>query len=63
MIAKTQKLDNSIVKTKIDDLSLNFNTLNNSDLVKLMKELVPEYVSNNSEFEKLDVRTSEVKIK
>ncbi|WP_036822765.1 nucleoside-diphosphate sugar epimerase/dehydratase [Polaribacter sp. Hel1_85] len=54
MIAKTQKLDDSIVKVKIDDLSLNFNKLNNSDLVKLMKELLPEYVSNNSEFEKLD---------
>ncbi|WP_298881782.1 nucleoside-diphosphate sugar epimerase/dehydratase [uncultured Polaribacter sp.] len=54
MIAKTQDLDHSIVKVRIDDLSLNFNKLNNSDLVKLMKELLPEYVSNNSEFEILD---------
>ncbi|MEO9570763.1 MAG: nucleoside-diphosphate sugar epimerase/dehydratase [Polaribacter sp.] len=54
MIAKTQDLDHSNVKVKIDDLSLNFNKLNNSDLVKLMKELLPEYVSNNSEFEILD---------
>ncbi|MCL7754800.1 nucleoside-diphosphate sugar epimerase/dehydratase [Polaribacter sp. Z022] len=54
MIAKTQDLDDSIVKIKIDDLSRNFNKLNNKDLVKSMKELVPEYVSNNSEFEKLD---------
>ena len=63
MIAKTQKLDNSIVKIKIDDLSLNFDKLNNSELVALMKTLVPEYVSNNSEFEILDVKLKEVKIK
>ncbi|QXP64488.1 nucleoside-diphosphate sugar epimerase/dehydratase [Polaribacter sp. HaHaR_3_91] len=56
MIAKTQKLDNSIVKIKIDDLALNFDKLNNSELVALMKTLVPEYVSNNSEFEILDVK-------
>ncbi|OAD45660.1 polysaccharide biosynthesis protein [Polaribacter atrinae] len=63
MIAKTQKIDNSIVKIKIDDLSLNFDKLNNSELVALMKTLVPEYVSNNSEFEILDVKLKEVKIK
>ncbi|MGJ8761384.1 MAG: polysaccharide biosynthesis protein [Polaribacter sp.] len=63
MIAKTQKLDNSIVKIKIDDLALNFDKLNNSELVALMKTLVPEYVSNNSEFEILDVKLKEVKIK
>ena len=63
MIAKTQKIDNSLFKVKIDDLSMNFNKLDNSDLVKLMKELVPEYVSNNSEFEILDTRPKEVNIK
>ncbi|WP_165732987.1 nucleoside-diphosphate sugar epimerase/dehydratase [Polaribacter sp. 20A6] len=63
MIAKTQKIDNSIVKIKIDDLSLNFDKLNNSELVALMKTLVPEYVSNNSEFEILDVKLKEVNIK
>ena len=54
MIAKTQKLDDSVVKEMIDELSVNFNKLNNSELVQIMKNLVPEYVSNNSEFEKLD---------
>lgn len=54
MIAKTQKLDDSIVKALIDNLSLDFNKLDNSELVQTMKNLVPEYVSNNSEFEKLD---------
>ena len=55
MIAKTQELYNeSEVKIKIDDLTKKINDLNNSNLVQLMKDLVPEYLSNNSEFEKLD---------
>jgi FlaA1/EpsC-like NDP-sugar epimerase len=54
MIAKTQKLDDIYFKSKIDDLSSNFNQLDNQELVSLMKILVPEYVSNNSEFETLD---------
>ena len=31
-----------------------FGTQNNTDIVSLMKSIVPEYISNNSEFEKLD---------
>ena len=58
MIAKNQEIAVSHVQDKINHLSINFSKLNNSDLVKFMKELVPEYVSNNSEFEKLDVTTS-----
>ena len=33
-----------------------FKTQNNMALVSKMKEIVPEYISNNSEFEKLDRR-------
>ena len=54
MIAKTQNVDYSIVKEKVDTISINFRKLSNSDLVKFMKEIVPEYVSKNSEFETLD---------
>ncbi|WP_299061930.1 nucleoside-diphosphate sugar epimerase/dehydratase [uncultured Polaribacter sp.] len=54
MIAKTQTLEDPDIKSKIDDLTTDFNLLDNSNLVKLMKAVVPEYVSNNSEFEKLD---------
>ncbi len=54
MIARTQKLDDMYFKSKIDDLSCNFNKMDNQELVLLMKNLVPEYVSNNSEFETLD---------
>ncbi|RCS27688.1 polysaccharide biosynthesis protein [Polaribacter sp. WD7] len=60
MIAKSQEIDVSHVQENINHLSANFSTLNNSDLVKFMKELVPEYVSNNSEFEKLDQITEKV---
>lgn len=54
MIAKTQKIDTKEIKPKIEELTTTFSDLNNSDLVAVMKDLVPEYVSNNSEFEKLD---------
>ena len=54
MIAKAEKFDGSILKSKIDNLSCDFNQLDNRDIVLLMKDIVPEYVSNNSEFEKLD---------
>ena len=54
MIAKTQKIDAKEIKPKIEELTTTFSDLNNSDLVAVMKDLVPEYVSNNSEFEKLD---------
>ena len=54
MIAKTQKIEAKEIKLKIEELTTTFSDLNNSDLVAVMKGLVPEYVSNNSEFEKLD---------
>ena len=54
MIAKTQELDEISIKSKIDDLSCGFNQLDNKELVLFMKNIVPEYISNNSEFEKLD---------
>jgi hypothetical protein len=31
---------------------------NDEKLVALMKELVPEYISNNSKFEKLDINNN-----
>jgi FlaA1/EpsC-like NDP-sugar epimerase len=54
MIARTQEVNDSLVKANLDDLSKNFKKMKNGELVKLMKEIVPEYVSNNSEFEILD---------
>ena len=54
MIAKTQELDADLVKAKIEALTTDFNELDGGNLVAFMKNLVPEYVSQNSEFEKLD---------
>ncbi len=54
MIAKTHELDAAAVKAKIETLTTDFNDLDVADLVCFMKNLVPEYVSQNSKFEKLD---------
>jgi len=54
LIAKTQLLEYDAVKRKIDGLTRVFSELNNTDLVRFMKDIVPEYVSNNSTFEELD---------
>jgi FlaA1/EpsC-like NDP-sugar epimerase len=54
MIAKNQTLDYTCIKPKIEALCQE-NVRNNSSLsVKLIKEIVPEYKSNNSVYEKLD---------
>ena len=54
MIAKTQQLDAIVVKENIEKLAIGFNELDRPKLVASMKKLVPEYVSQNSEFETLD---------
>ena len=53
LIAKVRESDN-LVKTKIEKLISLYNLQNNQNIVKLMKEIVPEYKSNNSEFSNLD---------
>ena len=53
MISKVRELDYNLVRTKIDELCVT-NMFFNGDTVKLMKEIVPEYVSNNSKLSKLD---------
>jgi FlaA1/EpsC-like NDP-sugar epimerase len=54
MIAKVNEYDFSTVSTAIDELISLFPSQDNMAIVKKMKELVPEFVSNNSVFEKLD---------
>lgn len=54
MIAKTKRIDLIVIEKKIQDL---FNTnlkCQNLDVVSKIKDIVPEYVSNNSKFEVLD---------
>jgi FlaA1/EpsC-like NDP-sugar epimerase len=51
--AKVREEDAEQLK-RIDKLIDLFGSQNNMDMVGLMKEIVPEFISNNSDFEKLD---------
>ena len=55
MIAKVKQYDFEEVKNSIDQLIALFEGQNNTAIVTKMKEMVPEYISNNSVFEELDV--------
>jgi FlaA1/EpsC-like NDP-sugar epimerase len=54
LIGKVKEYDFTEVAQKINELISLFDTQNNTEIVTLMKSIVPEYISNNSEFEKLD---------
>jgi FlaA1/EpsC-like NDP-sugar epimerase len=51
--AKVRNTDHS-AKIDISTLIQLFDSQNNIEIVKLMKKIVPEYISNNSEFQTLD---------
>ncbi len=53
MIGKVRELEYAQVRSKIDELCVS-NMFFNGNTIRLMKEIVPEYVSNNSEFCDLD---------
>ena len=53
LIAKTKENKESHLNA-IEELIQLFETQKNDQIVGKMKEIVPEYISNNSEFEKLD---------
>ncbi|MEO6904393.1 MAG: nucleoside-diphosphate sugar epimerase/dehydratase [Bacteroidia bacterium] len=55
MIAKVKPYEFSKVEKDIDELITLFNHQNNTAIVSKMKELVPEFKSNNSVYEELDV--------
>ena len=54
MIAKTQKIDEDLILGVIHQLLTTKNKLANIEIVGLLKKMVPEFISNNSVFEKLD---------
>jgi FlaA1/EpsC-like NDP-sugar epimerase len=54
MIAKTQKVDAISVCSLIEEFSFQKNKLSNTEIVGLIKKIVPEYISKNSLFETLD---------
>ena len=55
MIAKNQPIDCTLINSKIEELCLSNQNHNNHKTVRLIKEIVPEYKSNNSIYEKLDI--------
>jgi len=59
MIAKVPQIDTEIVKGKIEEICRINKEANNFKVVSLLKDLVPEYVSNNSVYEKLDKKVAE----
>ncbi len=64
MIAKTQNLNYKEIKTKIEELIASDED-NPIAIVKRLKAIIPEYISNNSEFEALDgvqVKVKKLKI-
>ena len=54
MIAKTQRINYNSIIELIETLSIQKDKLSNAAIVSKLKEMVPEYISNNSKFEKLD---------
>jgi FlaA1/EpsC-like NDP-sugar epimerase len=56
MIARVAEYEYSKVSSDIESLVSLFNGQNNVEIVGKMKSMVPEFVSNNSVFEKLDQR-------
>ncbi len=60
LIAKTENINVKEIKRKIENLTA-IDDIVNKDIVRRLKSIVPEYVSNNSEFEILDVKKVKVK--
>jgi hypothetical protein len=54
MIAKVKELNVNDVQQKINDLCVSNRELNFEQTVSKMKEIVPEFISNNSIYEKFD---------
>ncbi|WBX70709.1 polysaccharide biosynthesis protein [Tenacibaculum retecalamus] len=57
MIAKNQQIDVNLISAKILDLCNSNKKHDNQKTVQLIKSIVPEYISNNSIYEKLDIVT------
>jgi len=60
LIAKTENINVKKIKLKIDSL-IGMDATEDIEIVSRLKSIVPEYISNNSEFEKLDVKKVKVK--
>jgi hypothetical protein len=58
MIARVREYDFMHINNKIEKLVSAARQHYNMETVSMMKELVPEFISNNSVYEQLDVKTS-----
>lgn len=56
MIAKTKKLDVKDIERKIEILCSINTKMQNLEIVSIIKEIIPEYLSNNSTYEVLDIK-------
>ena len=54
MIAQVREYDHSQFAESVDNLIVGVKSFDNYKIVKLMKEMIPEFISNNSVFEELD---------
>lgn len=59
LIAKVKEYDFSAISATINELIGLFSKQNNKSIVKKMKELIPEFKSNNSVYEELDITKNE----
>lgn len=57
MIAKVMEYDFNTISAYIDELAVLASTKDDMKIVSKMKEIVPEYISNNSVFAELDKKT------
>ena len=62
MISKVREINYAKVRTMIDELCIS-NLFFRDNVVQLMKSIVPEYISNNSDFCKLDKNNPPTEIK
>src|SRR6185295_16965652 len=56
LVAKVKEYDFAEVSEEIGELITLFHAQDNKSIVSKMKELVPEFKSNNSVYEELDVK-------
>jgi FlaA1/EpsC-like NDP-sugar epimerase len=56
MIAKVREYNWKNISAQTDQLVGLFDSQNNNNIVQTMKEMVPEYISSNSEYEVLDMK-------
>ena len=56
LIAKVREYEFEQVEDEIRELIALFDKQNNHAIVAKLKQLVPEYISNNSPYEELDIK-------